>query len=55
MEEPEFIGTAQFVGSTAVTVLIHNGKIFTANLGDSRAVMAVDSGKKIKDIDEKGR
>jgi serine/threonine protein phosphatase PrpC len=45
MEEPEFVGTAQFCGSTAVTVLIYNGKIYTANLGDSRAVMGMDSGK----------
>ena len=54
MEELEFVGTAQFVGSTAVSVLIHDGKIYTANLGDSRAVMAVDSGKKRNDSGENG-
>ncbi len=54
MEEPEFVGTAQFVGSTAVSVLIYDGKIYTANLGDSRAVMAIDSGKKRNDLGENG-
>ena len=54
MEESEFVGTAQFVGSTAVSVLIYDGKIYTANLGDSRAVMAIDSGKKRNDLGENG-
>lgn len=48
MEDEKTIGTAQFVGTTAVTCLIHKNKVFTANLGDSRAVMGIDSGKRQK-------
>ena len=48
MEEESQIGTAQAVGSTAVTVLIYNEKIYTANLGDSRAVLAIDETKPVR-------
>ena len=47
LEDDDFIGTAENVGSTAISVLIYNGKVFAANLGDSRATMAVDDGRKI--------
>jgi len=48
MEGLDDIGTAQYVGSTAISCLLFKNKVYTANLGDSRAVMAVDSGKKPK-------
>jgi len=46
-ENESDIGSAAAVGSTAITVILCNGKIYTANLGDSRAVMAVDSGRRV--------
>jgi serine/threonine protein phosphatase PrpC len=47
LEDISCIGTAQTVGTTAVTCLIFNNKVYTANLGDSRAIMGLDTGKKV--------
>lgn len=49
LESIEHIGTAQEVGTTAVTVMLCKGKLYCANLGDSRAVMAVEQEVKFKD------
>jgi serine/threonine protein phosphatase PrpC len=42
MEDEDTIGTALCMGSTAVTCLIYRNKVYTANLGDSRAIMVAE-------------
>jgi serine/threonine protein phosphatase PrpC len=53
MEEENYIGTAECMGCTACSVIIYKDKVYTGNLGDSRAVMGVESGKKTVPDDEK--
>jgi protein phosphatase 2C family protein 2/3 len=36
-------------GTTAVTVLIHSGKLYVANAGDSRAIL-IQRGGKVKSL-----
>ena len=53
MEEEDYIGTAECMGCTACSVIIYKDKVYTGNLGDSRAVMGVESGTKTVSVDQK--
>lgn len=51
-EDPADIGTANDKGTTACSVLISDNRVFCANIGDSRAVIA-ERAKTIKPKKEK--